>query len=66
MPKRHVAGIDSPDKVKMLPALSWQCLITVSDNGEGILPEVQDKIFLYRSSPPSLPVRASGSVYVNK
>ena len=32
-------------EVKMLPALSWQCLITVSDNGEGILPEVQDKIF---------------------
>ena len=26
-------------EVKMLPALSWQCLITVNDNGEGILPE---------------------------
>ena len=25
---------------------SWRCTITVRDNGEGILPEVQDKIFV--------------------
>jgi two-component system sensor histidine kinase len=40
----------------MLPALSWQCLITVSDNGEGILPEVQDKIFV-----PFFTTKPSGS-----
>lgn len=43
-------------EVKMLPALSWQCLITVSDNGEGILPEVQDKIFV-----PFFTTKPSGS-----
>ena len=42
--------------VKMLPALSWQCLITVRDNGEGILPEVQDKIFV-----PFFTTKSSGS-----
>jgi len=42
--------------VKMLPALSWQCLITVNDNGEGILPEVQDKIFV-----PFFTTKPSGS-----
>ncbi len=40
----------------MLPALSWQCLITVNDNGEGILPEVQDKIFV-----PFFTTKPSGS-----
>ena len=34
-----------PDRSEDATALSWQCLITVNDNGEGILPEVQDKIF---------------------
>ena len=43
-------------EVKMLPALSWQCLITVNDNGEGILPEVQDKIFV-----PFFTTKPSGS-----
>lgn len=43
-------------EVKMLPTLSWQCLITVSDNGEGILPEVQDKIFV-----PFFTTKSSGS-----
>ena len=42
--------------VKMLPSLSWQCLVTVSDNGEGILPEVQDKIFV-----PFFTTKTSGS-----
>lgn len=27
-------------------ALSWECLIYVRDNGEGILPDVQDKVFV--------------------
>ena len=27
-------------------ALSWRCLIYVRDNGEGILPDVQDKVFV--------------------
>ena len=27
-------------------ALSWKCLIYVRDNGEGILPDVQDKVFV--------------------
>lgn len=43
-------------EIKMLPALSWQCLITVSDNGDGILPEVQDKIFV-----PFFTTKPSGS-----
>ena len=25
---------------------AWRCTITVRDNGKGILPEVQDKIFV--------------------
>ena len=33
-------------EVKVLPAQSWQCRIIVSDNGEGILPEVLDKVFV--------------------
>ncbi|MCD8092131.1 MAG: HAMP domain-containing histidine kinase [Bacteroides sp.] len=43
-------------EVKMLPTLSWQCMITVRDNGEGILPEVQDKIFV-----PFFTTKSSGS-----
>ena len=33
-------------EVRVQPAQSWQCLLTVSDNGEGILPEVVDKVFV--------------------
>lgn len=43
-------------EVKMNPTTSWQCLITVQDNGEGILPEVQDKIFV-----PFFTTKTSGS-----
>lgn len=43
-------------EVKMNPTMSWQCLITVQDNGEGILPEVQDKIFV-----PFFTTKISGS-----
>lgn len=43
-------------EVKMNPTISWQCLITVQDNGEGILPEVQDKIFV-----PFFTTKSSGS-----
>ncbi|MDE5710306.1 HAMP domain-containing sensor histidine kinase [uncultured Bacteroides sp.] len=43
-------------EVKMQPVFSWQCLITVSDNGNGILPEVQDKIFV-----PFFTTKPSGS-----
>ncbi|MDE6215250.1 HAMP domain-containing sensor histidine kinase [Bacteroides sp.] len=43
-------------EVKMQPVFSWQCLITVSDNGDGILPEVQDKIFV-----PFFTTKPSGS-----
>ena len=32
--------------IKVVPGFAWQCLITVSDNGDGILPDVQDKIFV--------------------
>lgn len=42
--------------VRMLPSLFGQCLITVDDNGEGILPEVQDKIFV-----PFFTTKTSGS-----
>lgn len=43
-------------EVKVNPGMSWQCLITVQDNGEGILPEVQDKIFV-----PFFTTKPSGS-----
>lgn len=43
-------------EVKMNPTMSWQCLITVQDNGEGILTEVQDKIFV-----PFFTTKSSGS-----
>ncbi len=43
-------------EVKMNPTMSWQCLIAVQDNGEGILPEVQDKIFV-----PFFTTKTSGS-----
>lgn len=43
-------------EVKMIAVSSWQCLITVQDNGGGILPEVQDKIFV-----PFFTTKASGS-----
>lgn len=43
-------------EVKMVPSSSWQCIITVQDNGRGILPEVQDKIFV-----PFFTTKPSGS-----
>ena len=43
-------------EVKMNPTASWQCLITIQDNGEGILPEVLDKIFV-----PFFTTKTSGS-----
>lgn len=43
-------------EVKVIATLSWQCLITVSDNGGGILPDVQDKIFV-----PFFTTKPSGS-----
>lgn len=43
-------------KIKMLPSISWQCLIVVDDNGDGMLPEIQDKIFV-----PFLTTKVSGS-----
>lgn len=33
-------------EIKVLPGQSRQCRITVSDNGEGILPDVLDKVFV--------------------
>lgn len=33
-------------EIRMQPAFSWQCIITVSDNGDGIVPEAIDKIFV--------------------
>lgn len=44
VPKIEVKASFAP---KVTSALSsWRCTITVRDNGEGILPEVQDKIFV--------------------
>ena len=43
-------------KIKMLPSISWQCLIVVDDNGDGMLPEIQDKIFV-----PFFTTKVSGS-----
>ena len=38
---------DEPDiRVEAAPDLFWRCVIRVSDNGEGILPDVQDKVFV--------------------
>ena len=33
-------------EIRVVPGQSRQCRITVSDNGEGILPEVLDKVFV--------------------
>lgn len=33
-------------EVRVESAQSWQCQLTVSDNGEGILPDVLDKVFV--------------------
>ena len=43
-------------EIRMVPAFSWQCLITIRDNGGGIMPEVQDKIFV-----PFFTTKTSGS-----
>ena len=43
-------------EVGMSTALSWKCLIYVRDNGEGILPDVQDKVFV-----PFFTTKPSGS-----
>lgn len=43
-------------EVKMTATSSWQCIITVQDNGGGILPEVQDKIFV-----PFFTTKSTGS-----
>lgn len=32
--------------IKPHQSFTWQCIITVQDNGEGILPEVQERIFV--------------------
>lgn len=49
--------IEQPDiRVSVLPSPAWQCLLSVTDNGEGILPEVQDKIFV-----PFFTTKPSGS-----
>lgn len=33
-------------RVELLPASAWRCLVQVSDNGSGMLPEIQDKVFI--------------------
>lgn len=43
-------------EVKVVPTHSWQCIIAIQDNGRGILPEVQDKIFV-----PFFTTKPSGS-----
>lgn len=55
--KEACSKTDAPlIEVKMASTLSWQCLITVQDNGGGILPEVLDKIFV-----PFFTTKPSGS-----
>ena len=46
-PKIEVKAVFAPKVTSSLTA--WRCTITVRDNGEGILPEVQDK--------PAMPAR---------
>lgn len=53
-PKIEVKASFSPKVSSSLS--SWRCTITVRDNGEGILPEVQDKIFV-----PFFTTKTSGS-----
>ena len=43
-PKIEVKAVFAPKVTS--PLTAWRCTITVRDNGEGILPEVQDKIFV--------------------
>ena len=43
-------------RVDVLPSSPWQCLLCVTDNGEGILPEVIDRIFV-----PFFTTKSSGS-----
>lgn len=55
--KEACCKVDKPViEVKMAPARSWQCLITIQDNGAGILPEALDKIFV-----PFFTTKPSGS-----
>lgn len=44
VPKIEVRASFAPKVTASLS--SWRCTVTVRDNGEGILPEVQDKIFV--------------------
>ena len=44
VPKIEIKAVFAPKVTSSLS--SWRCTITVRDNGEGILPEVQDKIFV--------------------
>ncbi|MDO4163431.1 MAG: HAMP domain-containing sensor histidine kinase [Bacteroides sp.] len=43
-------------EVKVEPSPAWQCRISITDNGNGMLPEVQDKIFV-----PFFTTKPSGS-----
>lgn len=54
IPKIEVKASFAPKVTSSLH--SWRCTITVRDNGEGILPEVQDKIFV-----PFFTTKSSGS-----
>lgn len=51
------ARMENPEiRVDVLPSSSWECLLCVTDNGEGILPEVLDRIFV-----PFFTTKPSGS-----
>ena len=54
-PKIEVKATFAPKVTSSLT--SWRCTIIVRDNGEGILPEVQDKIFV-----PFFTTKTAGSL----